>query len=327
MENTHLQWTLLWLSVTEQANRCLAEEEPNSVLNIPFTRQELNLALSQTTNTAYNPEEDIHPLMLKKGGENLQNLLLSLSNAALKSNKFPSECKLDHKIPIPKLFRENYHVCKAYRPITLESIIGKVVQRMMRNRVEWFLESRNMYSKTQDAYRKDHNCNDLVLRAVQHIQEGWCRGETTVMCIFDFDSYFECIWREKLICKLHEVGIKGDMLRLIADYLTDRKFRIVVNQHTSDWVESLVGTPQGGILSTIITNVYSRDSDPADYELHGEFADDNIKLETDVCELKALQRLQSRIDTFLVWCKDHNISYTPDKIKLMVFRPNTSPRP
>ena len=120
---------------------------------------------------------------------------------------------------------------------------------MIRNRIEWFLESMNIYSETQDAYRKDHNYNDLVVRVVQLIQEGWCRDETTVMCVIDFDSYFECIWREKVICKLYEAGVKGNMLRLMADYLTDRKFRMVANQHTTEWVTSVVGTPQGGILS------------------------------------------------------------------------------
>ena len=221
------------LSVSNRATECLADEDPSSILNIPFVKEEILLALAQTTNTAYNPEEDIHPLMLKNGGENLQDLILSIANAALKTNKFPSQCKFDHKIPIPKLFKDNYHTYKAYRPITLESIVGKTITRMIRNRVEWFLESRNCYSSTQEAYRKDHNCNDLVLRAVQHIQEEWNRGETTVMCIFDFSSYFECIWREKLVCKLHEAGIKGDMLRLMADYLTERKFRLVVNQYTT----------------------------------------------------------------------------------------------
>ena len=117
------------------------------------------------------------------------------------------------------------------------------------------------------------------------------------------------------------------MLRLMADYLTNRKMRLVVNKHTTEWVESLIGTPQGGILSTVNTNIYSSDCDNADAYLHGEFADDNIKLETDLCELKALRRLQPRINQFLLWCSDQNISYTMDKIQLIVFRPPSAPRP
>ena len=80
-------------------------------------------------------------------------------------------------------------------------------------------------------------------------------------------------------------------------------------------------------MSTINTNVYSLDTDTADVNLHGEFADDNIKVETDGCELRALERLQPRIDQFLSWCKDHNIGYTMEKIQVMVFRPPTAPRP
>ena len=283
--------------------------------------------MDDTSVSAYNPEEDIHPLMLKRGGMKLKQALLFLANKVLESSVFPMSCKLDHKILLEKAMRASYNMCKSYRPITLESIIGKLVQRMMRIRLEWHLESSNLLSITQEAYRKDRNCNDLMLRLVQSIQEGWNRGETTVLCIFDFSSYFESVWRERLICKLYEAGVKGRMLRLFHDYISNRKFRLVVNKFTTEWTESSIGTPQGGILSTIATNVYSSDSDASDIFSHGEFSDDNLKWVSNASELEALQQLQCRVDAFISWCGEHNISHSLDKIKLMVFRPPTSPRP
>ena len=106
-----------------------------------------------------------------------------------------------------------------------------------------------------------------------------------MLCIFDFASYFENIWRDKLICKQYEAGIRGKILRLFADYISQRKFRIVVNDYTTEWHGSVIGTPQGGILSTIATNLYSSDSDESDIFLHGEYSDDNLKWESDYDEL------------------------------------------
>ena len=130
-----------------------------------------------------------------------------------------------------------------------------------------------------------------------------------------------------MICKLYKAGIRGKILRLIGNYISDRKFRIVVNSYTSNWINSNIGAPQGGILSTALTNVYSSDSDECDIYSHGEYSDDNLKWERDVCELEALRKLQPKIDMFLKWCKDNNIGYSMDKVKLMVFRPSSSPRP
>ena len=288
---------------------------------------EIQKALDNTSISAYNPEEDIHPLMLKEGGEELKKALLFLSNVALESGRFPKACKLDHKLLLQKYMRASYNVCKAYRPITLESIIGKLLQRMMRERLDWHMESLDKWSNTQEAYRKDRVCNDIMIRFVQSVQEGWNRGETTVLCIFDFESYFETLWRDKLICKLYDAGIKGKILRLFADYISNRKFRLVVNNHTTEWHDSSIGTPQGGILSTIATNTYSSDSDMSSVMIHGEYSDDNLKWKTDKCELVALRDIQNRINGFLQWCKENNISYTTDKIKLMVFRPPSAPRP
>ena len=99
--------------------------------------------------------------MLKSGGEELKKSLVLLANTCLRSGKFPPSCKLDHKMLLPKHSRASYNVCKSYRPITLESIIGKVMQRMLKVRLEWQLESMEKLSPTQEAYRKDRTCNNL----------------------------------------------------------------------------------------------------------------------------------------------------------------------
>lgn len=60
---------------------------------------------------------------------------------------------------------------------------------MIKKRVEWFSEINRKYAKTQEAFRKDRNCNNIVVRVVQHIQEGWNHDKTTALLVFDFENH------------------------------------------------------------------------------------------------------------------------------------------
>ena len=166
---------------TESLNRTnqlalqyISEPVKEEIINVDFSLNELESALANTpSDCAINPDENIHPQMLKNGGINLKLALLKLANSSLRERRYPSDCKLDHKILLQKILKSNYNSCKSYRPITLESIIGKIIQRMIQNRIDWHLEVNNSLSPTQTAYRKDKNCNDIVLRLVQYVQSNW----------------------------------------------------------------------------------------------------------------------------------------------------------
>ena len=265
--------------------------------------------------------------MVKESGVTCKQYLINFLNKCLEQGKHAIESKKEFKVPIPKPFKESYNIVKSYRLITLESLINKLLWRIMNERLEWYLESGMLLSVTQDAYRKEHNCNDTILRLVQTIQEGWNAGMTVVVCFLDFDSYFENIWRANLICKLYDMGVRGRMLQLINDYLKDRQMKIAVNTKCSRWKTSSVGLPQGGVNSPNLANVYSRDSDNSETYKHAEFADDNIKAEMDYDENEAISRMQGRLDLFQLWLIRNNLSCGLPKVKAMIFRPPNSPRP
>ena len=103
--------------------------------------------------------------------------------------------------------------------------------------------------------------------------------------------------------------------------------QVAVNSVLSRWKTTSVGLPQGGINSPKLANAYSSDSDPEEIYKHAEFADDNIKLEMDTDEHEAVARMQPRLDKFSDWLKRNNLSCGAAKVKVMTFRPPTSPRP
>ena len=69
-------------------------------------------------------------------------------------------------------------------------------------------------------------------------------------------------------------GISGNLLKLIENYLTDRKQRMVLNGQTSSWERVLSGVPQGSVLGTLLFLIYIKDLPDSIQSICKIFADD-----------------------------------------------------
>ena len=132
----------------------------------------------------------------------------------------------------------------------------------------------------------------------------------------DRSKAFDCLSHDSLIAKLHAYGPDLASLKILQDYLTNRKQRTKVDSFYSSWEKILSGVPQGSILRPILFNIfmcdmflilkttsftgYANDNTPfvvrentinviKAHEDIGEnlikwFSDNQIKLNTDKCQ-------------------------------------------
>ena len=67
----------------------------------------------------------------------------------------------------------------------------------------------------------------------------------------DISKAFDKVWHGSLIFKLEQNGISGELLRLIKDFLSDRKQRVVLNGQCSSWMDVQTGH-QGSIPGPLL---------------------------------------------------------------------------
>ena len=72
----------------------------------------------------------------------------------------------------------------------------------------------------------------------------------------DLSKAFDCILHDLIIAKLEAYGFHIDALKLIHDYLSNRKQRVKVNDAYSSWKDMFHGVPKGFILGSLLFNIH-----------------------------------------------------------------------
>jgi len=90
----------------------------------------------------------------------------------------------------------------------------------------------------------------------------------------DFQKVFDKVPHRRLIARLEEIGIKGNLLNWIKEWLKGRKQRVMINCKASQWREVDSGVPQGSILGSLLFIIFINGIDEGILSDILKFADD-----------------------------------------------------
>ncbi|RVE49228.1 hypothetical protein evm_006120 [Chilo suppressalis] len=160
-----------------------------SGLNRPFSLQELKSALFDYKDSA--PGADGIPYSFFANiSDNILSYYLQLINTIMITGDIPLSWKSQIVLPILKPNKPPSHA-SSYRPIVLATVLIKLAELLIKNRLEWYLESRGMLSKTQYGFRKGKKYNGQFKYFITDIRLAFNYNESVVSSILDINSAYD----------------------------------------------------------------------------------------------------------------------------------------
>ena len=263
--------------------------------------------------------DKLHPLFLKMTRDQITKPLQIIFANSLKEQQVPSEWKIAAVSAIYK--KGNKKSSSNYRPISLTSIVCKILERIIKSHIMEHMLDNNLFSNRQFGFINGRSTTLQLLNII----EDWTTQinmNTAIDCVyFDYMKAFDSICHRRLSEKLKAYGIQTNLLEWIKDYLSDRKQYVCVNDHKSDMIDVLSGVPQGSVLGPLLFVIFMNDlPDVVQHSTIMMYADDT-KLYRKVTTLQDTQLLQVDINNLTKWSMKWNLRFNPLKCKFLNINP------
>ena len=211
----------------------------------------MNLDLSKASGP------DCIPVVVLKNCEpELSYILAKLFNKCLKESCFPDCWKVSSVVPVFKNVGER-STAKNYRPVSLLSLVSKVFEKLVNNRIVDYLEKCGLFSDFQYGFRSSRSTADLLTVVSDRIARAFNRSGATRAVALDISKAFDRVWNAGLLHKLKSYGISGPIFSLICSFLSNRQLRVVLDGKSSQEYPDIL--PQGSILGPTLFLLYIND--------------------------------------------------------------------
>ena len=183
----------------------------------------------------------INAHFLKNIIANIANPLCTLFDKCLSEGFVPNEWKVAYVIPIHK--KGDPQSPDNYRPVSLTSVLCKILERLVRNQLLDYLRSHNIFPSNQHGFVAKKSTVSNLIECLDDWTSSFDRAVQTDIIYLDYSKCFDSVVHSKLLFKLSNYGFNGSSFRWIKNFLTGRKQYVRIGTSLSTSRDVISGVP------------------------------------------------------------------------------------
>jgi len=223
-----------------------------------FSREEFRIAIANCNNASAPGPDKLswsHLKIILKNNEYLDTII-HIANACIELGYWLSHFKRSTTIIIPKLNKKFYDSPKSFRPIILLNTVGKLIKKVIRERLQFAMAANDFIYLSQLGGLKFKSTIDVEIALMHIIQTGWVKNLSTSTLAFDIVQFFPSLNHHLFTLIMKKVGFDNRIVFFFSHYLVDRKTNYFWNNFMSPIFNVNIGVGQGSVLSPILSALY-----------------------------------------------------------------------
>ena len=285
-------------------------DEP-CMTELSLTVPEVQSILERLDVTKATGPDGISARLLKETASVIAPSLCKLYNKSLSLGVLPQEWKEANVVPVFK--KDKAEFTENYRPISLLSLISKVLERCVLNS---FCDRLIEFAKAcQHGFLQGKSCTSNLLEVLDFVGALLDKGGQVDMVYMDMSKAFDKVSHPRLLQKLRSFGFGGSLLQWFDSYMTGRHQRVTVLGATSEPLPICSGVPQGSILGPALFLIYVNDLPDVVERSHIAMFADDAKIYHQIKAPDDAACLQSDLDRMDGWATDAGLLFNESKCK------------
>ena len=268
--------------------------------------------------------DNLNPAILKNCASAFAIPLTLIFKESFESSRLPVQFRSANVTPLYK--KGDKTLSGNYRPVSLTSIACKIMEGIIRHRLEIFLYKFKLLAKQQHGFVKNKSCTTNLLETLDFISASLENGTPVDVVLLDFAKAFDTVPHKRLLLKLTAYGISGLTLQWIESFLKNRKQRVVLGEYVSFWAEIFSGVPQGSVIGPLLFVLFINDLPEILMNISKLYADDT-KIMNEMLTAASTLSLQSDLDLAFKWTQDWLVKFNIAKCMVMHYGHNNKKSP